>query len=61
MQRKNKQAQSVLEYAVLIIIVVAALLAMRIYMLRAVQEKYRQSADVFGEGEQYESEVTIPY
>lgn len=61
MQRKNKQAQSFLEYAILIIIVVAALLAMRIYMLRAVQEKYRQNGDVFGEGEQYESEVTIPY
>ena len=31
----------------------AALIAMRVFMLRAVQEKYRQSADVFGQGEQY--------
>jgi len=58
MQKKINKAQSVLEYTILIVIVVAALLAMRIYMLRAVQEKYRQSGDVFGEGEQYERGVT---
>ncbi len=36
----------------------AALIAMRVFMVRAVQEKYRQSADVFGQGEQYEPGVT---
>lgn len=42
-----------MEYAVLISVLVAGLIAMRVYMLRAVQEKYRQSADVFGGGQQY--------
>lgn len=54
---KNK-AQSFLEYAVLIAIAAAALVAMRIYFVRSVQEKYRQSADVFGEGEQYAKGAT---
>lgn len=57
MKRKNK-AQSFLEYSVVIIVVAAALIAMRIYFVRAVQEKYRQSADVFGEGEQYAQGIT---
>lgn len=52
MKRKNK-AQSFLGYTLLIIVVAVALLAMRTYLVRSVQEKYRQSADVFGEGEQY--------
>lgn len=55
--RKNK-SQSFLEYAILIAVLVAAFIAMRIYFVRSVQEKYRQSADVFGEGEQYARGVT---
>lgn len=57
MKRKNK-AQSFLEYSVLIVIVAIALLCMKLYFGRAVQEKYRQSADVFGEGEQYATGIT---
>jgi len=53
MWRKNK-AQTILEYAVLIGVVAAALVAMKIFMQRALQDKYRQSADTFGEGGQYE-------
>ena len=44
-----------MEYAVLIGIVVCALMVMRFFMSRSIQEKYRKSADVFGEGEQYEN------
>lgn len=33
-------------------------MAIRVYFLRAVQEKYRQSADVFSDGAQYEKGVT---
>lgn len=51
--KKENKAQSYLEYGVLIALVAIALVAMRMYFVRAVQEKYRQSADVFGEGEQY--------
>lgn len=47
-----------MEYAVFIVVLAAALMAIRIYFLRAVQEKYRQSADVFGGGDQYERGVT---
>ncbi|MFH0763275.1 MAG: hypothetical protein V1925_05250 [Candidatus Omnitrophota bacterium] len=58
MKKINSKAQVLLEYALLIILVVAALVAMRYYIIGAVQEKYRQSGDVFGEGEQYEKGVT---
>ena len=37
----------------LIAVTVGALIAMRVYVLRGVQQKYRESADVFGQGEQY--------
>jgi len=47
-----------LQYAILIAVMVAVFLSMRIFMVRAVQEKYRQSADVFGEGTQYAKGVT---
>lgn len=57
MKRKNK-SQSFLEYSVVIIVIAAALVAMRVYLVRSVQEKYRQSADVFGEGEQYAQGIT---
>lgn len=58
MRRRDKRGQSFIEYAVLIGIVVGALIAMRIYMARSMQEKIRQTANVFGSGEQYEKGVT---
>ena len=58
MKKKYGKAQSFLEYAVVIIIVAAVVVAMRVYFVRAMQEKFRQSADVFGEGEQYHEGVT---
>lgn len=54
MVRKNK-AQAALEYAILLLIVAVALVTIRVYAVRAFQERYRQSADVFGQGEQYET------
>lgn len=53
MRRKNNYAQSFLEYSLIIIVVAAALLATRMYLVRSVQAKYRQAGDVFGAGEQY--------
>jgi prefoldin subunit 5 len=50
---KGRKSQSYLQYAVLIAVMVAVFLSMRIFMVRSVQEKYRQSADVLGEGAQY--------
>jgi len=50
----NKKSQTILGYAVLIVVVVAAIIAMSVYMKRRVQGSYKRSADVFGQGEQYE-------
>lgn len=50
---KNK-SQSILGYALLIAIVVAALIAISTYMKRRVQGSYRKAADVYGQGEQYQ-------
>jgi hypothetical protein len=58
--RLNKRkARGLLAYSVLIAVAVAALLAMRVYFIRAMQDKIRQSADVFGQGEQYEKGLTV--
>ena len=47
--RKHKKAQSTLEYAVLIAVVVAAFLIMSIYMKRGVSGSLQSSADDLGE------------
>jgi len=57
----NKKAQSVLPYVVLAVIIAIAFFAMRVYLVRSFQEKFRQTGDVFGGGDQYEpgqTEVT---
>jgi len=46
---RGRKGQSTLEYSVLIAIVVAALLAMQIYMKRGVQGKLRAAADDIGQ------------
>lgn len=45
----NKKAQSTLEYAVIIAVVVAALIAMQAYMKRGLQGKFKQASDDIGE------------
>jgi len=45
----SKRAQSTIEYAVLIGIVVAGLVAMQIYMKRGFQGKLKESADSMGQ------------
>ena len=58
---KKNSGQTVLEGAVLIIVVVAALLAMFKFLQNGAQGRIRQAADTFGAGEQYESGVTKCY
>ncbi|MHB8154804.1 MAG: hypothetical protein ACYDFR_01980 [Candidatus Omnitrophota bacterium] len=58
MKKQGNRAQVFTEYVILVAIVAAVLFGMRIYMERAVQQKFRESADVFGEGEQYAKGVT---
>ena len=45
----NHKGQSTLEYAVLIAVVVAALLAIQIYMKRGVEGKLRSASDDIGQ------------
>ena len=50
----NKKSQAILGYALLIAVAVVAIIVMSVYMKRRIQGSYRKSADVFGQGEQYE-------
>lgn len=47
--RLNKKAQSTLEYGVIIAVIVAALVAMQVYLKRGVQGRLRQASDDIGE------------
>lgn len=51
---KNKRAMSILEYSALISAIVIALLTMQIFLKSAVQGKWKEAADTFGHGRQYE-------
>jgi len=48
-----RKAQNIVEYAMLIGIVVAALIAMSVYFRNSVAGKWRESADTFGHGRLY--------
>jgi hypothetical protein len=55
MRRDKKiRAVSTLEYSIVVAVVVAALLGMQIYLKRAVCSRWRQAADTFGYGRQYQ-------
>lgn len=56
---RRDKAQSFTEYAMLIALAAAVLVAMRVFITRVVQEKFRQGADVFSQGEQYEKGKTV--
>ena len=45
---RKRKAQSTLEYAVLIIIVIGALLSIQVYLKRGIQGRMRSSADDIG-------------
>ena len=51
--RKSIRGQSLLDYILLFVIVVAALLIMGYYIRNSLSGKYREAADVFGQGEVY--------
>lgn len=52
-KKLTHKAQSVIEYIVIIIVIVAVFIAMGAYYKRGLQAKYRQAGDVLGGGEQY--------
>ena len=45
----SKRGQSTLEYAVLIVVIIAALIAMQVYLKRGLQGRMRESSDQIGE------------
>src|SRR3989338_11641925 len=59
MNGKRNKSQAFAEYAFLIAVIVGVLIAMRVYFVRGVQQKYRESVDVFGQGEQYAPGRTV--
>lgn len=46
---KRKKGQSTLEYAILIIIIIGALLSIQVYIKRGVQGRLKQAADDIGD------------
>lgn len=59
MKNINNHAQSLIVYALIISLTAAVIMSMRVYVTRMVQAKFRQSADVFGQGEQYAKGLTV--
>lgn len=49
MRKLSRRGQSTLEYAILILIVIVALLAMQTYLKRGIQGRMRESSDNIGE------------
>ncbi len=51
--RRDNSAQSILEYLVAVILVVAVFMAMGAYYKKSLQGKYRQAGDVLGGGSNF--------
>lgn len=51
---EKRKGFSALEYAVLVMIIVSGLIAMSAYLRRSLCGKWRQAADSFGFGRQYD-------
>jgi uncharacterized protein (UPF0333 family) len=56
---KSKQAQSILEYALVLMIVIAALMIMSYYTRNSLAGKIRATGDIFGKGEVYDLNKTV--
>lgn len=57
--RRVRRGSAVLEYAALIVVVVAGMLSMAIVMKRSLAGQWRGVGDSFGHGRQYEPGVTV--
>ena len=58
MKNRRQRGSLIIEYAILVAIVVAALIGMQVYIKRAICGRWRAAADTFGHGRQYEYGVT---
>ncbi|MDD5618544.1 MAG: hypothetical protein PHG69_05565 [Candidatus Omnitrophica bacterium] len=56
---KNRRASFVIEYVTIIAIIALALITMQFYLKRSMSGSLRNTADVFGQGRQYEPGVTV--
>ena len=54
----RRQGNIAIEYAVLAVVVIAALLGMSVFWMRALSGNWRQVGDSFGQGRQYEPGAT---
>ena len=52
---RGKMGMTTLEYAVVVLAIVIALLAVQVSLRRAISYKWRETADSFGSGRQYDS------
>lgn len=50
---RKQSGIGILEYALLLVALVAAVLSAQVFLRRAVSYKWREAADVFGSGRQY--------
>ena len=57
---RSKMGMTTLEYSVVVLAMVIALLAVQVSLRRAISYKWREAADSFGSGRQYEPGVTTP-
>ena len=55
MKMRNLKGASIIEYSLIVAVVVAAILGMQIYFKRAICGRWRQAADTFGYGRQYDA------
>lgn len=55
----KRKGFSILEYTILVVAVLAALIVMRSYLQRAIMGRYRETADAFGFGRQFDPANTI--
>jgi len=61
MKMRNLRAASIIEYSLILAVVVAAILGMQIYLKRAISGRWRQAADTFGYGRQYDPKYDPNY
>ncbi len=50
----NRRAASIIEYSLLFAVVVAAIIGVQFYLKRAISGSWRNAADTFGYGRQYD-------
>lgn len=55
MKIRKPRGTSIIEYSLIFAIVVAAIVGIQVYLARAVSGRWRQSADTFGYGRQYDA------